>query len=387
MTPLRPKVCHVIHDGSGFGGGATFSLAYFPSYNTEFETFAITGRDGDLAERLRAQGVRTFALSMDRPWKCLFSWPALWNILRRERPDVVIVHGQWGGFFGAVAARLARIPILIYYTHFPSFYADWDLKRVIRNRIAESVTCRCAMRVACLSLAGRYQYLMRRFTDEDKFVHVPNGLDPSKLTERIDRATLNGELGLPPGNQDPVVVSVGRLAFQKRIDVLLRAWALVENETPHGRLVIVGTGPDEDALQRLARELHLHRCYFLGARPQGYRYFQAADLGVICSLFEGQPLALIEAMFLACPMIGTNVDGIGETIIDSVTGLLVPPADAPALAKAILALLAEPERARQMAEAGRLRAHELYHSYKILARQIQLVKDELTQASLPQEPG
>jgi len=377
----RPKVCHIIHDGSIHGGGATFSLLYFPAYRADFDTFVITGREGGLSEKLQERGVRTLTLPMERPWKCLLSWPRLWNILRRERPDVVVVHGQWGGFFGAVAARWAGVGIVIYYTHFPSFYTDWDWHRLIRNRLAESVTCRCSTRIVCLSSAGRYQYLIRRLAPEIKLVHIPNGLDPAVLTDTVDPALFRQELDLPADNTDPVVVTVGRLADQKRIDWLLEAWALVESQSPRARLAIVGTGPEEAALRRQAGELGLQRCHFLGARPQGYRYFRAADAGVICSLFEGHPLALLEAMFLACPMIGTIVDGIGETIVDGATGFLVPPGDPPALAGAILRMLADPARARQMGEAGRLRAHELYHFDAVLPRQIQLVKDELQRAS------
>jgi glycosyltransferase involved in cell wall biosynthesis len=190
----RPKICHIIHDGSGGGGGATFALAYFPAYNADFETFVITGKDGNLAERLRARGVRTVTLSMSRPWRCLLSWPRLRKIVREEKPDAVIVHGQWGGFFGSLAARLAGVKTLLYYTHFPSFYTDWDLFRVIRNRIAEEVTCRLVSRVVCLSQGGRYQYLLRRFTSDSKFIHISNGLDPAALTESLERDLLLREI-------------------------------------------------------------------------------------------------------------------------------------------------------------------------------------------------
>ena len=373
----RDKVCHLIHDGSGQGGGATFSLAYFPAYNAAFDTFAITGNDGDLAERLRARGVRTYTLSMARPWSCLLSTPALWRILRKEKPAAVVVHGQWAGFFGTLAARWAGVKVILYYTQFPSFYADWDLVRVIRNRIAESVTCTWCTKVVCLSLAGKYQYLLRRLAPEEKILHIPNGLDPAALTATLTRAELNEQLNLPAGNDDPVVVSVGRLAYQKRIDWLLRAWGLVEERLPRAHLAVVGSGPEDESLRALARELKLQRCHFLGPRSNGYTYFRAADCGVICSMFEGQPLALIEAMFVSCPMVGTIVDGIGETILDGKTGLLVAPADPPALAAAIVELLADPARARQMGEAARTRAAELYHTDLVIARQLQLIRDEL----------
>jgi glycosyltransferase involved in cell wall biosynthesis len=376
MTSLRPKVCHIMHDGSGQGGGATFALACFPAYHADFETVAIVGAEGNLAERLRARGVRTLTLPMKRPLKALFSFPALWNILRRERPDAVIVHGQWAGFFGSIAARMAGIKVVIYYTHFPSFYSDWDFHRVLRNRLAESVTCKNSSVVVCLSSAGRYQYLLRRFAPEERFIHLSNGLDPSALTEVLSREDFLKQVA-SSSPDDQVVVSVGRLADQKRIDWLLRAWALIESRLPQAHLAIVGSGPDEANLHRLARELNLQRCHFLGSRPNGYTYFRAADLGVICSMYEGHPLALIEAMLVSCPMVGTTVDGIGETIVDGVSGLLVPPADPAALADAIFRLLSDPVRARQMGEAGRQQAERLYHSDEILARQIGLVKEQL----------
>ena len=297
----RAKICHLMHDGSGQGGGATFAQAYFPGYLAEFDTFAIVGEDGNLAEKLRLRGVRTLTLPMARPVQFLFSGPQLWNILRRENPDVIVVHGQWGGFFGAIAARLAGVKTVLYVTHFPSFYVDWDFIRLLRNRVAESVTCHYSTKVICLSSAGRYQYLLRRLAPEDKLVQISNGLDPAALTEILTPEDLRAELGPSVAAGDQVVVSVGRLSDQKRIDWLLRAWALVEVQAPRAHLVLVGSGPDEPALQRLAAQLHLSRCHFLGARASGYRYFQAADCGVICSMYEGHPLALIEAMFVQCP--------------------------------------------------------------------------------------
>jgi glycosyltransferase involved in cell wall biosynthesis len=373
----RPKVCHLLHDGSGHaGGGATFALSYFPAYTAEFDTFAITGNDGDLAERLRARGVRTLTAAMARPGRALFSLPKLESILRDERPDAVIVHGQWSGFFGAIAARLAGVPVIFYYTHFPSFYTDWDIVRVVRNRIAESVTCRLATKVVCPSQAGRYQYLLRRLADESKLIYLPNCIDPAALTKTLTRAELLREMDLA-GSDEPVVVSVCRLADQKRIDWLLRAWALVETQSPRGWLAVVGGGPEEPALRALAAQLRLRRCRFLGPQQNGYRYFGAADFGVICSLFEALSLALIEAMLLGRPMIGTEVDGVGEAIEDGVTGLLVPPADPPAMADAILRLLADPAGAASMGEAARRRATELYAAGKILPRQIQLLRAAL----------
>jgi len=293
------------------------------------------------------------------------------------------LHGQWGGLVGSVAARLAGIRAILYYTHFPFFYTDWDFYRVLRNRVIERVTCFLATKVICLSAANRYQYLLRRLAPEEKFIHIPNGLAPMESAPEADPTALRRELGLPPAEEGPIVVSVSRLSDQKRIDWLLRAWATVEQRFPAARLFIVGSGPTEEALRALSGELGLERCRFLGRQPKGYRYYRVADLGVICSLYEGHPLALIEAMFCGCPMVGCAVDGIAETIEADQTGLLVSPADPEALAAAILELLSDPARARRMGEEARTRAEKLYRLNMAIERQIQVLRAALRDAGKP----
>ena len=312
----RAKICHLIHEADSRGGGGTLAQTYFPAYLEGFDTFVICGSQGDLADKLRERGLRTLSLRMERIWRMVLAWPSLVGIFRREKPDAVIVHGQWAGLLGALAARAAGVPVLVYYAHFPSFWTDWDLRRTIRNRLVESVTCRLVTRVVCLSPSSRYQFLMRHFVAEDKVVCIPNAVAPPAALVEANRSAVREQLGLPAEVEGPLVVSVSRLADQKRIDWLLRAWALVEASGTQAQLVIVGGGPEEKALHQLARDLRLQRCRFLGPRSEGFRYFQLADVGVICSMFEALSLALIEAMFCGCPMVGTAVDGIAD-LIDS----------------------------------------------------------------------
>jgi glycosyltransferase involved in cell wall biosynthesis len=373
----RPKVCHIIHDGKSQSGGGTLSISYFPPYLAEFDTIAIAGNNGDIADDLRAAGVRTFTLAMDRPWRAVLTWPSLWNILRREKPDAVILHGQWAGLFGALAARAAGVPVIFYYAHFPSFYTDWDVLRTVRNRLAEGITCRLVTKVVCLSHASRQQYLVRRLAEEEKLVYIPNAASPVPLLDAAARQALRRELDLPEEKEGPLVISVSRLTDQKRLDWLLRAWKTVEASGTNAQLILVGGGVLESELRELAEQLGLKRYKFLGPRSAGRRYYEVADLGVISSMYEALSLSLIEAMFSGCPMVGTAVDGIAELIDSGRTGLLVPPADPPALAEAIVALLKDPARARSMGEAAREDANRFYRLETTIQRQIKLLKDEL----------
>lgn len=369
-----PKVIHIIHESRG-GGGMAVALAYFHRYLPHFETVAITGKLGPLPEKLRVQGVRTHALPLDHVWRALFSIPQVTAVLYREKPDLVILHGQWGGFCGAVAAWLTGVKRVLYYTGMPCFYIDWDLYRVVRNRFVEQFCCALATRVVCLSIAGRYQYFLRRLAPEKKILYIPNGVDATAIQPVADQSILRRDLRLPV--DVPLVVSVGRLEDQKRVDWLVQAWKEVEAQCPTAHLVIVGEGRDRKGLERLAHALSLQRCHFAGAQTEGYRYFQAADAGVITSLFEGHPVALLEAMAAGCPMVGTAADGIPETIVDGVTGFCVP-LDAPsAIAEKLILLLQDSALRDTMRRAARERVKKNYALALVLEQQIRLAQDIL----------
>ncbi len=369
-----PKVVHIIHESRG-GGGMSIALSYFHRYLPHFETVAITGNLGSLPEQLRAQGVRTHALPLDRVRTALFSIPQIAAVLLREKPDLMIIHGQWGGFCGAVAAWLAGIKRVLYFTGMPCFYTDWDLLRIIRNRLVEAITCSIATRVVCLSNAGRYQYLLRRLAPEEKLLHIPNGVDVEAIQPVADKSALRRELHLPV--DVPLVVSVGRLEDQKRVDWLVQAWKEVETQCPTAHLVIVGEGRDRGGLEHLARSLNLQRCHFLGAQPAGYRYFQAADAGVITSLFEGHPVALLEAMAAGCPMVGTAADGIPETIVDGVTGVCVPLDVPTAIAEKLILLLQDSVLRENMGRAACERVKKEYALDSVSEQQIRLAQEIL----------
>lgn len=371
---MKPKVIHIQHESRG-GGGMTLALEYFPRYLPHFETHAITGNLGPLPDRLWERGVTVHPLPLDRLGSALCSIPRIVSILRRERPDVVILHGQWGSFCGAVASWLAGIKRVIYYTQMPCFYTDWDFYRIARNRFVEKVCCSVATRVVSLSEAGRYQYLLRQLAPEEKLLHIPNGIDLAKLYLVADKTELRRQLGLPM--DQPVVVSVGRLDDQKHVDWLVRAWPQVEAAIPTASLFIVGEGSEREGLERLARAEGVKNLHFVGRQPEAYRYFQAADLGVITSLFEGMPFSLLEGMACGCVMVGMAADGIAETIVNGETGFCVPVADVSALAEKIIYALSKEKQLEPMRQEARQRVEERYAMELVMAQQIGLVEELL----------
>lgn len=355
------------------GGGRTTCLDYVQPCVSEFQTRAVLGDDPELAGRLRRAGVEVWQTGIDRSTAGFLAIPKLVRILRSARPDGVVLHGQPGGFLGALAARWCGLRRVVYFAHFPSFYTDWDLFRVLRNRVVERRTCAAAARVICACEANRYQYLLRHLVDEQRVVTIPAGIRTDDIAPLTDRAALRRELQFDdPGIH---VVSVGRLADQKRVDWLLRAWQQVERVLPEARLHVVGDGPERASLEALARQLGLVRCRFAGYQPAGHRYLQAADLAVVTSMFESPGLVVLEAMAAGCPVVANAVDGLSESVVPGVTGELAPPAAPGALAEAILRLIKDPQRRRDMSAQGRRLVESRNALPVILERQFAIYRE------------
>jgi len=148
---------------------------------------------------------------------------------------------------------------------------------------------------------------------------------------------------LENGQHHQVIVAVGRLVPQKGFDILLRAFALVLRELP-SRLLLIGDGPERQALQRIVAELHLASAVeFLGYEPNPHRYLARADLFVMSSRWEGLGNTLIEALACGCPVVSTDcISGPREILENGQYGTLVPVDDPGSLADAIIQNLREP---------------------------------------------
>lgn len=198
---------------------------------------------------------------------------------------------------------------------------------------------------------------------------IPNGVAPLPAA-----SPGGGPAGdLPTGS--PVVLFAGRLRTRKAVAVLLEAFARLRSEHPEAALVVVGDGEQHDALGARAERLGIAGAVrFAGAQPRDAMgaWYGAADLFCLPSLYEGFPLAILEAMAAGLPVVATAVAGVPEAVVDGVTGRLVPPEDATALARALSELAADPEGARRMGEAGRRRVETEYAIPRIAAAYLAL---------------
>jgi glycosyltransferase involved in cell wall biosynthesis len=196
-----------------------------------------------------------------------------------------------------------------------------------------------------------------------KLLFVPNGIEP-----RNPRGSdVRGELGVPA--DAPLIGAVGVLRPQKALDVLVRAVAPLLDELPQLHVVIVGEGPERGSLTELIRSEGVgERVRLAGFREDIPDVLAALDVAVSTSAFEGSPLAMMEFMEAARPIVATSVGGVPDLIDDGVHGLLVPPGDVEGITNALRTMLTDREAARRMGERAQERRRREFDLDVVVSR-------------------
>jgi glycosyltransferase involved in cell wall biosynthesis len=286
--------------------------------------------EGEVSARLRAVGVPVSVVPLPRvrPWTAPAVVLGLWRLrglLARERVALVHAHGSRGALYAGLAARSRGVPLV------------WHVRVADADPWLDPVLARLATAIVANSEATAAR-LRRVPVAAARLTVVPNGIDLARFAPRPPDARLRAALGLDPGQ--PVIGYFGRLERGKGVDVLLDAAVRVTAKAP-AAFLFVGEGPLRDALvARAAAEGLAAR--FVGRRDDVPDLLALCAVVVLPSRQEAFGRVLVEAMAAAVPVVATAVGGIPEVCTDGVTGLLVPPEDADALAQAVIATLGDP---------------------------------------------
>jgi len=202
----------------------------------------------------------------------------------------------------------------------------------------------------------------------NRIITIPNGV---RFKPAAAESTLRAELGLAP--DDRLVVAVGNLYPVKGHRYLLDAVARLAGEHPNLHVAIAGRGELAATLQEQAAALGIgERLHVLGLRPDVANVLAAADLFALPSLSEGLPLALLEAMFAARPIVASAVGDVPVALASGAVGLLVPPGDSAALAGALQRLLVQPFEAQRLGHSAQARAAAEYGIGRMVQRYAEL---------------
>jgi glycosyltransferase involved in cell wall biosynthesis len=205
----------------------------------------------------------------------------------------------------------------------------------------------------------------------EKIAVIPNGVDTRRYQRHIERRPARARIGLR--DADRAIAVVATFKEQKGHRFLIDAAAILSPDFPFVRFLLIGDGElRADLEHRIAAHGLGNQFLLLGMRPDVPELLAAADLFVLPSLWEGLPMALVEAMAAGLPVVATEVSGTRGVMVDGETGLLVPPGDAFALARAIAALLVDPNRAAAMGAAARRRIETHYGARRQAADHLSL---------------
>lgn len=296
-----------------------------------------------LESELASVGVPIVYIPLRRPFSRSFA-QALAAAFRRHNVALAHSHEFTMAFYGAWAARLARVPHVIT-MHGSRYYAErWRRRLAMRWAVSSSAAVSAVSHSLAESL--RRDLWLRR----GLVTVVPNGVRPSPPGRDV-----RAELGLKPGDQ--LLLAVGNLYPVKGHADLVAAVARLAARFPSLHLAIAGRGDLADILVRDAQAQGIRdRLHLLGLRNDVPDLLASSDAFVLPSRSEGLPLALLEAMFAGRPIVATRVGEVAVALADGDAGLLVEPGRPDELAGAIERILSDAELARSIAERARARA-------------------------------
>ena len=315
------------------------------------------------------------------------AWRQRWRFARYlRRHDIRVVHtySLYPNLFAILAARAAGVPVVI------ASIRDTGADLTPLRALAQRTACRLADRVLVNADAVR-DWLVGCGYPPGRIRIIPNGIDTSRFPGTPGRGRLQRELGLPP--ETPIVAVLSRLSPVKGLESFVEAAALVARRRPEVRFVVAGEARRLEggvivsdpgyraALAEAARRAGLDgRLTFLGNRDDVPEILPDVAVSVLPSLTEGLSNTLLESLAAGRPMVATRVGGTPEVVEDGVTGLLVPPRDPAALARAVERLLADAGLRARLGEAGRRRVRDRFSMDRTVRETESLYAEELRRA-------
>ncbi|HEU0015878.1 MAG TPA: glycosyltransferase family 4 protein [Longimicrobium sp.] len=348
-------------------------------FRVEIATGPDTGSEGDLKPEVLRRDIPLVVVpelaNPMLPHRDLRAVWRLYRLMRERRYDVVHTNSTKAGLVGRLAARMARVPVVVHTVH------GWGMhegQRAFLKRAlvaCERMAAKATERIVTVTPVDIGAGMERRVGTREQYVTIRSGIELDRFGRPgIDRDAVRAELGIPA---DAVVVgTVGRLSPQKAPLDLVNAARRVLDEFPDTRFVLVGDGPLRPDVESRIAELGMAHAFTLtGLRRDVPELMSAFDVFVICSLWEGLPRVLPQAMATGLPIAASAVDGNAEAVVHGQNGLLTPPGDVPALAETLLRLVRDPGLRRTLGDNGRRMAPE-YGAAK-MADDLAALYDEL----------
>lgn len=330
----------------------TFCKGVLKELSQEYEVVAVSSPGEALDEVARREGVRTIAVPMQRHISLLSDLKSLWTmwqVMRKERPDIVHSITPKAGLICMMAAWLARVPLRVHM--FTGLV--WPTARGLKRRIlmaTDWITCACATHIIPEGEGVKNDLLSHHIT------HKPIKVLGYGNIRGIDLEHYDPEPFKGPAHDGFTFVFVGRIVRDKGINELVAAFDRLHREHNDVRLVLVGRleeNLDPVSPATVERINHGDGIEAVGSQSDVRPFYADADALVFPSYREGFPNVVIEAGAMGLPSIVTDINGSREIIIAGKNGVIIPPRDENALYQAMKHFVENPDVVKALSANAR----------------------------------
>ncbi len=334
--------------------------------------------DAQMVVEFKEAGADVLLLKWSRDVGAIKFIRKLSAIFREKSPDVAHIQYMAPGLLPIIAAKLARVPVVLATAHYPGTPHGFMAQRLLRFGAFLSDCFTCVSEAAEKSWFGD-SFLLNRSNSDNSIIRknltIPNAVDIEAIDKALAEKTqkilqIAGHLG-----GKTVIGTAARLSNEKGLDILLKAFAVAKEINQNIHLLIIGDGVQKDYLQKLAVDLGIaDSCTWMGRLPwqEAMRCLGLMNIVVVPSRFEGFGLTAIEAMACGKPVVASNLDGLAEIIQHGINGFLVDSEDINEFAEKIVDLLQEGTKRKSIGNAARKCVEEKY-AYPMFREKIKML--------------
>ena len=350
--------------GLEFGGGERVFLQLASGLKDRYRVFVATSTNGLFTSELNRLGIEVFSVDMSRQLtlKPIYQ---IKKIIRNNEIDLVHSQGARADFFARSAGRIANAPHILCTVAMPVEGFEVGPLRKTIYRFMDGLSERYVEKFIVVSESLKNTLIKERGIPPHRVVRIYNGIEIDKYNPKLKKTSFRNNWGIPPAV--PIVGAIGRMVWQKGFKFLIKAIPDIVGVTPNARFLLVGDGPLRPDLENLARKLNVYdRIIFTGFRSDIPDLLSTMDVLAVPSLLEGFPMITLEAMALATPVVATQIHGITEQIVDGKEGVLIPPRNTDALARAVKQLITDRELSARLGTAARKRVESSFSVEKMV---------------------
>ncbi len=289
----------------------------------------------------------------------LFKAKAVSAYAKKHGINLIHAHLPWAGIASRIAGKLSGIPV-IYTEH------NKQERYHIATRLANLFTLNWLTKIIAVSEDVEQSIRKHKSNLKASLITILNGVNTERFAPgRFQREEIRAKFNIPL--DAPVIGTIAVFRFQKRLDVWIDLAKKILSHRPETHFIIVGDGPLKELLLEKQKQLGLEsRVHFAGTQTEVRPFLSTFDLYMMTSVFEGLPIALLEAMSSGCAVVSTNAGGIKEVIRPGIDGLLCDVEEPERLVEFATELIADATKRNALALQGRERVREEFSMEKMV---------------------